>query len=504
MKRNRGTAAVLAMIFLAVFAVLGVSLYGMAIASFSTSRNDRDSLDASAAADSGMALFQRVVGNVIMSETQTTGGQAMQKILTGLQTALGQGNASGTLGSQTIGTDLTGGQITQIRIPQFALHSGSAQRVSATISFPPGVQPTDSLPRMYLTVTGSDANVPKLTRVVRVSLVPQDRTLMAFYYGVFARGRVDLADQRACIIGDPPSAGTLGSAYTGPSAIYLHGGIISGDVAVVSDPASSFSTDTTSGSIAGINITDAASLADALTHVRQVRPPTLPPFNPNQFYLSTLTPIGNVSGHTYSDVVITGTASFSGGDVLQGTIYVKPGATVNISGNVTIQGVIVVEDPNLDMSGNPLGTNLTSTSRVNFTGTPYFQPPVWPSGSMVPAAMQQQLDDYSMLAPTAYVYMTGNGGGGNNSGNDPNSGFAKTVVCGTMQQYGSGLVNINDGTLLTMADSIMSGSSSSYSGYYDGDGVRIHRSPGYMPPYGGFIHQFSWVVDQRTYQEVAK
>ena len=80
---------------------------------------------------------------------------------------------------------------------------------------------------------------------------------------------------------------------------------------------------------------------------------------------------------------------------------------------------------------------------------------MWPNGSVIPLDQQVKLRDYSMLAPTAYVYMTGNSGG--NTNNNANSGFAKTVVCGTMEQNGSGLVDLRDGMLLTMSDTAVSG-----------------------------------------------
>lgn len=499
--RNRGTAAILAMIFLVVFSVLGISLCSLATSSMQGARNDRDAQVAMAAAESGMAFIQRTISDVVMKQNQATGQAAMQAIYTKLHALDG----TATLGGGSIGVNAN---FTTITIPTIALHSDQkiAQRCSAQLTLNPADLTADR-PNITLSVTGMNSRNSSYSRTLAVTMTARDRTLDIFTYGVFAKGRVDLADGKASVIGTPASAGSIGSAYTGSTAIYLHGGDISGNVYVSGDPSVLFSTSGTSGSIGGVDIKDSSSLAEAMTHVHEVDPPTIADFIPNQYAQldsSGVTKLAQLprdasmfKGKAYSDVYITQNMTFSGNDVLQGEIYVKPGVTVRFDGNPTIQGVIVVEDPNLDANGNRIaGSNVTSTSTLNFMGTPIFAPPVWPADSVVPLSQQAELGGYSVLGPSAYIYISGNGGS-----NKEYAGFGKTVVCGTLEEYGSGMVKIRDGTLITMSDTMVTGTEG-YSSYFDGDGVQIQRSPGYHPPYGGYVHLFSWVVDASTYREV--
>lgn len=498
MKRNRGTVAVLAMIFLGVFTTLGLSFLSIAVTSTGVAREDRNGQTAAAAAESGVAMLQRLVGDVIMTENQAVGEVAMARIFDRLKAL----NGTATMEGKAISFASN-----QITIPEIALHSGSSQRMSARIYFPPGESPTAAYATMRLEVIGRDTSVDDLTRKIDVALVPMDRTMLVFGFGVFSRGRIDLADGKASIIGDPAKAGSIGSAYTGDTAIYLNGGQITGEVAVAGDPSKLFVTGAGAGSIAGVGITNPDTLASALEHVHEIQPPTIPVFMPNLYNTPGLVEVpanaSMFSSKVYSDIRITKNMKFSGGDVLQGTIYVKPGVTVEIGGGVIVRGVIVVEDPNLDATGVPIpGSNLTATSTVKFTGVPIFDTPTWPAGSVVPLTDQQALSPYSFLGPSAYIFIQGSGGGHIET-SDPHEGFARTVVTGTLEEYGSGIVNIRNGTLITLSDTQSTGTKG-FSSYLDGDGVRISQSADYTPPLTGYKHLFSWVVDMRTYQEVSK
>ncbi|GEM_PF-3114525 len=501
--RNRGIAAILAMIFLVFFSVLGISFCSLATSSMHGAKNDRDAQVAMAAAESGMAFIQRTIADITMTQSQATGQAAMQAIYSKLRTLDG----TATLGGQSITVNA---DFTTITVPAIALHANEkiAQRCTAQLTLN-AADLTADRPDISLRVTGSNSNNSSFSRTLMVTLTSRDRTLEAFTYGVFAKGRVDLADGKASVIGTPASAGSIGSAYTGSTAIFLHGGDISGNVYVSGDPSVLFATNSSSGSVGGVDIHDSASLADALTHVHEIDPPTIPLFNANQFAQldsSGTTKLAQLprdaalfKGKAYSDVCITQDVTFAGNDVLQGLIYVKRGVTVRFNGNPTIQGVIVVEDPNLDANGVPIaGSNVTSTSTLNFLGTPIFATPVWPMDSIVPLEQQAVLADYSVLGPSAYIYISGNGGS-----NKEYAGFGKTVVCGTLEEYGSGMVKIRDGTLITMSDTMVTGTEG-YSGYFDGDGVEIQRSPGYHAPYGGYVHLFSWVIESSTYREVTQ
>lgn len=527
MMRNRGTVAVLAMIFLAIFVVLGLSFFTMATTSSSTAGNDRDGQRAAAAADSGVALLHNQIGSILIAKTSATGEKAMKKFgeqlkkLNGHATMINMGAPAN--GQVTVLPVPQPDNPRRIIIPPMKLHADSEQYVAAEICFLDDALATALYTPMRMEVTGYDRNPTKagvVSRKVKMDLVAYDRSMELWNYGVFSKGRVDLADGKACIIGEPPEAGNLGSAYTGDIAVYLHGGQVTGEIAVSGDPAALFLSSSTAGSIAGEDIMDDATLQEALEHVREIQAPPVGPFNPNQYYRSDLPVIDDqkdvqdISDHVVKDVCLQPpagqdkvTITIGGGDVLDGLIYVKKGVTLDIQGGAVIRGTIVVEDPNLDENFEPTpGLNETSTSSLIFHGTPTFQPSeTWPSPSPVPPDQQAQLREYSVLAPTAYLYIQGSGGGKDGETTEDHShlGFAKTVVVGTLEENGSGIVNILDGTLVTMSDTLVTGTKG-FSSYLDGDGIRIVHSEGWTPPYSGYIHLYSWVVDQKTYQEVAK
>jgi hypothetical protein len=350
------------------------------------------------------------------------------------------------------------------------------------------------LANLKLTVTGKDTRASQ-KRCIEMTLGPRDRVADIFSYGVYAKGRVDLADGKANIIGNPPGAGSLGSAYNGGYAIFMNGGNVTGNIYVNGDPASTFQMGPGGGTIGVVeDSSNPQSVEDAMKHVIQQPPPYFPDFNANQFDIGQLgkvktrtnQPDNPLGGKVFQDCEITQDLTFSGNDTFQGLIFIKQGVTVTFQGNPVINATIVVEDPQ---------NGQTSTSSLIFQGVPTFDTVTWANGSKVPTATRQALLGYSVLGPTAYVYMQGNSGG---SGG--NSTFAGTVVCGTLEEYGSGIVRIHNGALITMADTVTDGAKS-YASLLDGDGVLIDRDSSYHPPIGGYTHQYSWTVDPLTYVE---
>jgi len=454
--RSRGAATLFAVIMLAVMFTLSAALWTGVSASRRMSRNDRDSLRAMAATETGMNYLNSALARIKVRDSESAGQGVIRKWRSSMSYVNG-------IGSRDNDTCLV--------FPDIIPHPGSSQSFTATLTVIGA--PDAAKPSVCMRVTGTD-RASGLKRHIVANLNPLDTTDRIFRYGVASKGRVDLAKGKSNLLGSPNDAGSILSTYPNAWAIWLAGGTISGDVAVVNDPATSFINN--GGTVGGT--------------VLQVDPPDFPEFCGNQYYSSSLRQLpGNNNSGPFSNVRITSDFTFNGNDVIQGLIYVKPGVTVSFKGNPVVQGVIVVEDP---------GTGASSTSTLSFQGVPTFDTVVWPNDGKVSIETQRALQGYSVLGPTSYIYISGSGGG-----NSSKNGFAGSVVCGTLAEYGSGLVNIRDGALISMCDTAAVGGPG-VSCWLEGDGVKIVRTPAYIVPEGAYTHMLSWVIDNSSYSETTE
>lgn len=457
--RPRGAATLFAVIMLAVMFTLSAALWSGVVASRRMSRNDRDSLRATAAAETGFSYLNSSMSRIKVASYQATGQEVIRKWHSSLSAHVN--------GLTRRDND------TCLVFPDIIPHSGSSQSFTATLTVIG--EANAAKPPMRLQVTGTDRASGVKRRIV-ANLNPLDTTDRIFRYGVASKGRVDLAKGKSNLLGSPNDAGSILSTYPNAWAIWLAGGTISGDVAVVGDPSTSFINN--GGTVGGT--------------VVQIDPPDFPEFNGNQYYSSSLRQLPNSGGNNsgpFYNVRIEDDFTFNGSDVIQGLIYVKHGVTVTFQGNPVVQGVIVVEDP---------GTGDSGTSLLRFQGVPTFDTVVWPNNGVVAIETQRALQGYSVLGPTAFIYISGSAGG-----NSSKNGFAGSVVCGTLAEYGSGLVNIRDGALISMCDTASIGVQG-VSCWLEGDGVKIVRTPAYTVPQGAYTHQLSWVLDNSSYSETTE
>lgn len=447
-----------AVIMLAVMFTLAATLWTGVATSRRMSRNDRDSARAQAAAETGMNYLNHAFANIKISDKEATGQGVIRKWNSTMSYVNGLSRRDND---------------TCLVFPEILPHPGSTQSFNATLTVIGA--PDAPHPSVAMRVTGTD-RASGVRRRIAVNLNALDTTYRIFRYGVASKGRIDLARGKSNLFGSPNDAGSILSTYPNTWAIWLAGGTITGDVAVVSDPSTAF-------------INDGGSVLGKIT---QVDPPDFPEFCGNDYYRPNLRCLPGSSGKDsgpFANVRIEGDFSFKGNDVIQGLIYVKPGVTVTFKGNPVVQGVIVVEDP---------GTGVSGSSTLIFQGVPTFDTPVWPNDGVVSVDTQRALQGYSVLGPTAYIYLQGSAGG-----NSSKNGFAGSVVCGTLAEYGSGLVNIRDGALISMCGSASVGGQG-VSCWLEGDGVKILRTPAYIVPQGAYTHRFSWVIDNSSYSEVTE
>lgn len=454
--RSRGSATLFAMTMLAVMGTLAVVLWAGAAASRQMAREDRNATRAMAAAESGVNYMHHMISRIRMKQQDAYG----QEVIRQWHTKLAQRHNAAK-----------GNNDTTLTFTDIVPHAGSGQSFTAVLTVAGELDRKG--PPMNLRVTGTDLSSGTRRRI-SVNLNPLDTTDRIFRYGVASRGRIDLAKGKSNLFGSPADAGSILSTYPDSWAIWLAGGTITGDVAVVGDPSVSFVNE--GGTVGG--------------KVSQIDAPDFPEFLPNQYNLPGLRQLPDPSGNNagpFQNVRITSNFTFNGNDVIQGLIYVKPGVTIDFQGNPIVQGVIVVEDP---------GTGATSTSTLRFQGVPTFDTPVWPNDGRIPPDVRQDLKGYSVLGPTSYIYISGSGGG-----SSAKSGFAGTVVCGTFAEHGSGMVKVRDGAVISMAQTASVGLQG-VSCWLEGDGINVLRTPAYTVPQGAYMRQLSWVIDNSSYSEL--
>ena len=301
--RSRGAATLFAVIMLAVMFTLSAALWTGVSASRRMSRNDRDSLRAMAATETGMNYLNSALARIKVRDSESAGQGVIRKWRSSMSYVNG-------IGSRDNDTCLV--------FPDIIPHPGSSQSFTATLTVIGA--PDAAKPSVCMRVTGTD-RASGLKRHIVANLNPLDTTDRIFRYGVASKGRVDLAKGKSNLLGSPNDAGSILSTYPNAWAIWLAGGTISGDVAVVNDPATSFINN--GGTVGGT--------------VLQVDPPDFPEFCGNQYYSSSLRQLpGNNNSGPFSNVRITSDFTFNGNDVIQGLIYVKPGVTVSFKGNPVV------------------------------------------------------------------------------------------------------------------------------------------------------------------------
>jgi hypothetical protein len=235
-------------------------------------------------------------------------------------------------------------------------------------------------------MAGSGPNA--VSRRLQVDCVLTEHGPAVFGFGLASQGPIQVKNSSATkILGEPDGDASLMSAHPGAGAIVTGSGPIEGELSVVG---SSGQVSLGGGSVAGSNYRP-----DIMeNHVKVVPPPEFPVVDTTVFRpVATNTYVAGKSRQKNIRVPAGMGANFSGGDVVEGILYIESPNTVSFSGNAQINGIIVFENKNgpaenkLDFRGN--------VSPESIPNTPEF------------ADVRAVAPGISILAPRAAVSMSG-------------------------------------------------------------------------------------------------
>jgi hypothetical protein len=399
---RRGVAAMLAMIYLVLFATLSIGFYATATISTQVAYNERRTVEAQLAAETGLDFVRNALYQV-QFPARTTPANVLGEVSLDLEDLL---NGTGNLSSNQV--DMTGSN--KIEIPagnNKFIEIGNGQRFRVEIqrddSFDAdATASSDKKSQLVATITGGAAGSAERSRI-RVTFKREEAPTGFFRNGMVSAGQVQILTRNfvqglpadhAKVISlssvNPPV--TVGASLPGA----LSG--IAGDIWIREGTNPSVF----AGWSVGGTTNSAAIMAD---HVHKYHPDDLPPIPvPVTSIYKEFATNTYVSGSTtYTNIVIPPNTNptFNGHSVLEGVIYVKQPNSVKFNGQVDITGVIVGED---------VGVGTLLSNQIIFSGNGGVKAGVESLPDDPEFAGLKQLAGSFIVAPGFDVQMTGNFG----------------------------------------------------------------------------------------------
>lgn len=339
--RQAGIVYILAMVLLTVFSSLAVAYASFSNTTLRTAENMSSVQDARMQAEGGLTHLTMVLSELTLSAGAT--GQAMMDDLASSLTS----RLNGTANLQGAQVAYNGETIT---IPSIAMGSGKAFYASIT-------RVNNTIVR--LAVTGSDDDV---SRTVSMDFNLATGRSAVFDYGIASKSPIRMTgNARVRGANSPAEANMLSATYNSDEAFKLTGNCnLEGDI-YMSNPDAYVSL-TGNVTIGGENnwsgnIEDHIHIGIGEVEFPEVDPTVFEPFATNVVDSSTSTS-GNKT-FTNIRILANSNPTFSGNITLKGVIFIEEPNNVHFSGNVKITGVIVTQDA---------GENNYDSNKIKFTG----------------------------------------------------------------------------------------------------------------------------------------
>jgi hypothetical protein len=320
----RGTALLVALIFLALFASLAVGVTLVSDMNMTVARNRSDSRQAAAMAETGVFLIQRSLAGRRVSGSTAEALHA--QIAAGLMDAFAE---SAMMDAADISSDSSAVALPTITIPQ---PDGRTGTIDITISADGGA---GDAPSVLVTSTGRFGDA---SHAVFFTLTTQSGLASLGTYGILSKSPIAMSGSARILGVNNDQEGSILCAADGDQAVSLSDSAqVSGNVAVCNPEG----TIQKSGSpvIGGDEIIGAAE-------------PTWPDVDVamfEQYVESNLS--GSTSGTlTWRNIRIpAGTnPTFTGNSTFRGVVYIEAPNRVKFDGTTTIRGIIVAEAPAVD------------------------------------------------------------------------------------------------------------------------------------------------------------
>jgi Tfp pilus assembly protein PilX len=402
---RHGVVALLAMLFLVLFAALAVGIYAETNTNSMVANNEKNGTISLTAAESGMDFMHYQLSLIKVPPT-TPQDQIFSYVADHLKTNM-EGTAN--LGTNTVA--LTSSTVTIPANPNayIKVDTNGAQ-FRATIESIGQQIKVKTTGRFGTTVTSS--------RAVQMNYQRTNMPTTIFDFAVASKGKVLM--QKGALTsttGVPSSIASVMSGKSTTPAVSVSGGTIGGDLSITAPGLATV----TGGSVGGSTVP--ADIIANHTHI--VGTPEFPIIDTTVFKPYAVNTYS--SGSLLKNVRIPPNANpkFTGGATIQGLLYIESPNTVEFRGNVQLQGFIVFEN-----KGNS-ATNMIDM-RGNFSQVPLpagaeFDPIRWMTG-------------ISLLAPTAKIVISGS----------VDSFLKGNVILGTFSNGGSADWSFDKGSLITL------------------------------------------------------
>ena len=339
-RRRRGYAALLAMVMLAVFAVLGVGFYAAVNVSSQLAANERRGVDAMITAESAVAFVRYQLAQLDVPDTIPVDAQFKEAYVQ-LAAAL---DGTDNLDRGRVG--FAPGVITIPETGHVRLDADGRKRFRVRIE-----QAGDLLVANFR----GDVDNNAVARSIEVRFGRAQNASTIFNFGIASKGRVVTAGNSRVVGATDPTKGSILSTSNDPNPVDVQGKEVSGDVTTANkDALVTFKNGT---SIGGTTV--AADIRAKHIH-RGVPPPEFPELDTGVYTKYAKTPY--VPGAAaYANVYVPpGTDPTFDGVTVRGVLYVDAPNKVTISGDVTLQCVIVgpakaaldVDANQINISGN--------------------------------------------------------------------------------------------------------------------------------------------------------
>ena len=447
---RRGVVALLAMIFLILFATLAVGFYASITQTAVVSTNEKNGTISLTAAESGMDFIRYKLSQIKVPPT-TPADQYFSYVADHFKDAL---EGSGNLGSNTVG--VTSSSITIPANPNaFIKMDNNGAEFRATLE--------KAGTNVRVKTTGRYINASASNRAVQMDYQPTELPTSVFSFAVASPGKVVM--QKGSVTSTTGVAGSIASilsARASSPAITVSGGTIGGDLNITAPGLATV----TGGSVGGTTIL--AQIINNHTHV--VQQPEFPYVDTTYFRPYAVNTYA--SGSTLKNVRIpAGTnPKFTGGATIQGILYVESPNTVEFRGNVDLQGFIVFENKNtsavnvIDMRGN-------------------FSQTALPSGAEFDTL--RSITGVSILAPTTKVVISGS----------VDSYLLGNVIVGGFNNGGSADWTIDQGSIIAL-------DTASDAAVFNGKTVKFSSTGQYNLPSAGLKYSSYFRPKGSTYDEV--
>ena len=447
------------MIFMVLIGLMALGFYSQITTANRLSNNDQKGARALAAAESGLQFMRFHLARVDIPPTTNTNNQLLLDLQDDLRTAL---ERSGNLGGGTVGLTvdnaITIPAETNATIPvDGPTQSGFSVRITG------GAAADGSSVVCNITGYSGDGAV-RSTKHVQLQFRRETYQGLVLNHAVATRGRLTmLRGSLGGVTGiSPDSIANVASTYGVSPAVVVSGGAIGGDVGVTGHGLTAI----TGGSVGGT--TDLSAIHK--DHVKVVTPPAFPYVNTALFETFATNKLNANATNLKNVRVPAGTNPIFSGDVtIQGVMYVESPNVIDFRGGARMEGFIVFEP-----KGDSTVNRIVARGNVTYGDLP-------PGAQFDPI---RAIGGISMLAPTASLSIGGN----------VTATLRGNLILGSFDNTGSADVRIDKGSLIAMDQTPTSL-------VFGGKAIKFSETGMNNPPTAGIQYGARFLPKDGTYAE---